>query len=154
MARKMTRDEREQFLAEPRVGVLSVAPEPGRAPLTTPIWYRYTPGGDVVVLTLPDSRKAGLIEAAGRFSLCVQQQDDVYRYVTVEGPVVSTAPSTPEERQAMAARYLSPELSRAYVEATEAAQGGNVAITMRPERWNTSDFGNLAEQLRGGVTSR
>ena len=34
----MTRTEREAFLAETRVGMLSVN-EPGRGPLTVPVWY-------------------------------------------------------------------------------------------------------------------
>lgn len=35
----MTKDEREAFLAEARVGVLAVTSE--GAPLLTPIWYSY-----------------------------------------------------------------------------------------------------------------
>lgn len=151
MARKMTEEEREAFLAEPRVGVLSVAAEPGRAPLTTPIWYRYEPGGDVLVMTSPGLRKTRLIEAAGRFALCVQQQDGAYKYVSVEGPVVDSWPMTKAERQAMAARYLPPEASAAYTDAMDDAHGNNIAIVMRPERWNTSDFSDVAERL---ATSR
>jgi len=147
MARKMTKEEREAFLAEPHVGVLSVAAEPGRAPLTTPIWYRYAPGGDVLVMTSPGSRKTRLIEAAGRFALCVQQQDGVYKYVSVEGPVVKTWPMTKAERHEVAARYLPPGVSEAYTDATDGTHGSNIAIVMRPERWNTSDFSDLAGQL-------
>ncbi|MGW3966338.1 pyridoxamine 5'-phosphate oxidase family protein [Amycolatopsis sp. NPDC005003] len=147
MARKMTTDAREAFLAQPQVGVLSVAAEPGRAPLTTPIWYRYEPGGDVVVMTSPGSRKTRLIEAAGRFALCVQQQDGVYKYVSVEGPVVKTWPMTKTERHEMAARYLPPGVSEAYTDATDETHERNIAIVMRPERWNTRDFSDIAEQL-------
>ncbi|SEF30888.1 Pyridoxamine 5'-phosphate oxidase [Amycolatopsis pretoriensis] len=147
MPRKMTVEEREEFLARPQVGVLSVAAEPGRAPLTTPIWYRYEPGGDVVVMTSPGSRKNRLIEAAGRFALCVQQQDGDYKYVSVEGPVVKTWPMTKAERHEMAARYLPPGISEAYTDATDGTHGKNIAIVMRPERWNTRDFSDLAEQL-------
>ncbi|MCR6485518.1 pyridoxamine 5'-phosphate oxidase family protein [Amycolatopsis sp. OK19-0408] len=147
MARKMTKDEREAFLAEPHVGVLGIAAEPGRAPLTTPIWYRYEPGGDVLVMTSPGSRKARLIEAAGRFALCVQRQDGVYQYVSVEGPVVESWPMTKAERQEMAARYLPPGTSEAYTDAMDPIHGNNIAIVMRPERWNTSDFSDVGEQL-------
>jgi hypothetical protein len=147
MARKMTREQREAFLAQPHVGVLSVAAEPGRAPLTTPIWYRYEPGGDVVVMTSPGLRKARLIEAAGRFALCVQRQDGVYQYVSVEGPVVKSWPMTKAERHEIAARYLPPDVSEAYTDATDKAHGSNIAIVMRPERWNTADFSDVAEKL-------
>lgn len=142
MNRRMTRDERESFLAQPHVGVLSVEAEPGRAPLTTPIWYRYEPGGDVLVMTGPGSRKARLIEAAGRFALCVQQSQGAYRYVSVEGPVVKSWPMTKEERRMMAARYLSDDASHELTDATDDTLGNNIAILMRPERWNTADFGD------------
>ena len=37
----MSRDERETFLADRHVGVISIA-EPSRAPLSAPIWYDFT----------------------------------------------------------------------------------------------------------------
>jgi len=46
------------------VGVLSVTAEPERAPLTTPIWYEYQPGGLVKVITAAGQRKVRLIEEA------------------------------------------------------------------------------------------
>ena len=144
MVLRLTSEQREALLAEPYVGVLSVAAEAGRAPLTTPIWYDYRPGGLVTILTSPGLRKARLIGEAGRFALCVQETGAPYRYVTAEGPVVGTRPVREEDRLAMASRYLSPEVAAAYVEATAEGQSGNVAITMRPERWNTAD---LADQL-------
>src|ERR671932_789148 len=48
-------------------------------------------------------------------------------------------------RLAMAGRYLPPDLAAAYVQATHATQSGNVAITMRPERWHSADFSDLAD---------
>src|SRR5262245_45691429 len=84
--------EREQFLAEPRVAALSVSAGPNRGPLTVPIWYQYTPGGEAWVLTSPVSRKARLIEQAGRFSLMVERSQPTDRYVSVEGPATRTAP--------------------------------------------------------------
>ena len=41
----MTKEEREAFLADLHVGVISIAEE-GRGPLTVPIWYSYEPGGE------------------------------------------------------------------------------------------------------------
>ncbi|MBW8802097.1 MAG: pyridoxamine 5'-phosphate oxidase family protein, partial [Streptomyces sp.] len=41
----LTREQREQFLAEPHVAALAVDAGEGRAPLALPIWYQYTPGG-------------------------------------------------------------------------------------------------------------
>jgi nitroimidazol reductase NimA-like FMN-containing flavoprotein (pyridoxamine 5'-phosphate oxidase superfamily) len=136
----MTRGEREAFLAEPYVGVLSVTAEPDRAPLTTPSWYEYRPGGLVKVITAPLARKARLIEQAGRFALCVQVAEvEDYRYVSVEGPVTEVKPTSRQERLAMAARYMG-DAAIDYVNASEASSADNVAIHMRPQRWNTFDF--------------
>jgi len=45
----MSAKEREAFLAGLHVGVISIV-EPGRGPLTVPIWYAYEPGGDLRVV--------------------------------------------------------------------------------------------------------
>src|SRR5262247_1309925 len=100
-------EQREQFLAEPHIGALSVVERPDRAPLTVPIWYQYRPGGELWVLTAPASRKARAIANAGRFSLMVQRTEPTIRYVSVDGPVIRTAAGSAERSRAMAARYLS-----------------------------------------------
>lgn len=53
----LTLDERQAFLAEPHIGALSVSAGPERGPLTVPIWYQYEPGGELWVLTGPESEK-------------------------------------------------------------------------------------------------
>jgi nitroimidazol reductase NimA-like FMN-containing flavoprotein (pyridoxamine 5'-phosphate oxidase superfamily) len=147
----LSSEQREARLAEPYVGVLSVAAEAGRAPLATPIWYDYRPGGLVTVLTSPRLRKARLIGEAGRFALCVQGTGVPYWYVTAEGPVVEVRPVTGEDRLAMASRYMPSEVAAAYLEATHEDQSGNVAIMMRPERWHTADYSDLADRLHAVV---
>jgi len=134
-------DEREQFLAEPRVAALSVAAGADRGPLTVPIWYQYTPGGEAWVITPADSRKARLIEAAGRFTLMVERVEPTVRYVSVEGPVTRTEPMTDELLWELSARYLPSDKVAAYVEFAKAEPGPQVAIFMRPERWVSSDLG-------------
>jgi hypothetical protein len=42
----LSKDEREQFLSEPHIAALSVYAGDSRGPLTVPIWYQYTPGGE------------------------------------------------------------------------------------------------------------
>ncbi|MDX3385901.1 pyridoxamine 5'-phosphate oxidase family protein [Streptomyces niveiscabiei] len=139
--RPMTRAEREAFLAEPYVGILSVTAEPERAPLTTPIWYEYQPGELVKVITSPGARKTRLIKEAGRFALCAQVAEvEDYRYVSVEGPVTEIRPTSKQERFDMAARYMGDTAATDYVNATEESATDNVAIYMRPEQWNTFDF--------------
>jgi PPOX class probable F420-dependent enzyme len=140
MSLAMTRKEREAFLAEVHVGVLSL-PEPGRGPLTVPIWYGYEPGGDVVVVTGRASRKGRLLAASPRVSLCAQTEAPPYRYVSVEGPVLSVAPADRErDVRPLARRYLGPELGDRYVEATAADTEESVVVRIRPERWLTVDY--------------
>ena len=45
MSLVMTVEEREAYLADLHVGVVSVAGADGRAPLAVPVWYRYEPAG-------------------------------------------------------------------------------------------------------------
>jgi hypothetical protein len=132
---------REQFLAEPHIGALSVVEGPDRAPLTIPIWYHYTPGGELWVRTPPGSRKARAIDAAGRFSLMVQRTAPTVRYVSVGGPVTRTAPCSDERSLEMVARYLPPEKAADFVEFERTRIGEHIAIYMRPERWLSADLG-------------
>lgn len=135
--------ERENFLAEPHIGALSVVERPDRAPLTVPIWYQYTPGGELWVRTGPDSRKARAIRAAGRFSLMVQRTEPTVRYVSVEGPVTRTEPDSRERSWEMAARYLPQDKVAAFVEYDHAQLGAHVVISMQPEHWVSADMGSL-----------
>ncbi|HTT86662.1 MAG TPA: pyridoxamine 5'-phosphate oxidase family protein [Acidimicrobiales bacterium] len=140
MALSMSRLEREEFLADLHVGVMGVN-EPGRAPLTVPVWYSYRPGGLVSVITGDGSQKARRVAEAGRFSLCAQTETAPYRYVSVEGPVVATdRPVDPGERRAVAYRYLGPEIGDLYLAATAERAAENCVIRMAPEHWRTADF--------------
>lgn len=137
----MTREEREAFLADVHVGVLSVV-EPGRGPLAAPIWYAYEPGGELRIVTERGSRKGRLLEAAGRMSLVAQTEAPPYRYVSVEGPVVAIEPADRErDARPMAHRYLGPELGDRYIEATSGDGEDPVLVRMRPERWISVDYG-------------
>ncbi|MFF0092992.1 pyridoxamine 5'-phosphate oxidase family protein [Streptomyces canus] len=139
----LTREQREQFLAEPHIAALAVDAGEGRAPLALPIWYQYTPGGDIWIMTGRDSRKHDLIRAAGRFSLLVERIEPTLRYVSVEGPVVDTRPGTLEDLREISARYLPAEKVDGYVEFASKNHGEQVIIRMRPERWVTSDLGTV-----------
>jgi PPOX class probable F420-dependent enzyme len=137
MSLSMSRAEREEFLAGVHVAVLSVAAPDDRGPLTAPVWYTYQPGGTVNVATGRGTRKALAIEAAGRISLCAQQERMPYKYVTVEGPVVMVA-ATEAERLELARRYLGDEGGDAYIAANPT--DGQVMIRMTPEQWLTRDY--------------
>ena len=125
MSLSMSPAEREEFLAGVHVGVLGVAQVSG-------------PGGTVNVSTGRGTRKAWAIEAAGRFSLCVQDERPPYRYVTVEGPLVAED-ATDAERLELARRYLGAEGGDAYIAANPG--GTQVVFRLTPEHWLSRDYG-------------
>lgn len=141
MSFAMSKSEREAFLAETRVGIVSIAQD-GRPPLTVPVWYRYEPAGDVCFVTGPNSRKAALLKAAGHASFCVQDEAPPYRYVTVEGAVTFGPPDHERDVRAVAKRYLGDDMGEAYLAmtATERASDGEVLVRLRPARWATVDY--------------
>jgi len=142
MSTTMTRDEREAFLADVHVGVLSLN-EQGRGPLTAPVWYAYKPGGDVQVVTERASRKGKLLEEGMRISLCVQDEAPPYRCASVEGAIVNIEPSDAErDERALAHRYLGPEAGDRYMGSATDDRDGDamILIRMRPERWLTADY--------------
>lgn len=146
MTTTMTKQEREGFLAAVHVGVLSVVQE-GQAPLTVPVWYRYTPGAEVHIVTGADTRKAHALRAAGRCSLCAQDETPPYRYVTVAGPVAAIeAVDLERDLRPMARRYLGVEGGDRWVEANggSTAGRGDVLIRLQPQSWLSADFGKGA----------
>lgn len=144
MPRSLTETEREAFLAEPHIAVMSLPSHDARPPLAFPTWYGYEPGGHLTYYTYrtePKSRKQRLLRDGSAVSLCVQREEIPYRYVTVEGTVidVNEAP-TAEERLAIINRYLPADEAQAYLE-REIASGVDLAFfTIRPDRWSGFDF--------------
>jgi PPOX class probable F420-dependent enzyme len=146
MTLAMTRHERERFLAALHVGIISIAEE-GRGPLTVPVWYAYEPGGELRMVTDATSRKGRLLQRAGRFSLCVQQETPPYRYVSVEGPIVAIeAADLDRDLRPLAQRYLGVAGGDRYVAnlRKEADGDDTVLVRMRPERWLTADYSKRA----------
>ena len=134
----MTKAEREAFLADVHVGVISIEREDG-PPLTVPIWYDYSPDTGVWVLTEPGSQKGQALAGAGRFSLCAQVEEPPgYRYVSVAGPVIEERAADLEaDSRPMAHRYFGKELGDWYV---ESSPSDSHVYVMRPERWWTVDY--------------
>lgn len=138
----MTKAERESFLAATHVGVLCVA-EPGRGPLSVPIWYAYEPGGVVRIVTGGVAKKTRLLRAAGRASLVAQTETVPYQYVSVEGPVHIAAPDFERDVRAMAIRYLGEQMGEMYLQMTAAERVGAVLLELTPERWVTVDYSKM-----------
>jgi nitroimidazol reductase NimA-like FMN-containing flavoprotein (pyridoxamine 5'-phosphate oxidase superfamily) len=141
MSLTMTPAEREAFLAEVHVAVVTVADDDGRGPLAIPLWYDYQPGGEIILVTDGNSRKAQLIRKAGRVTVCAQTQEMPYRYASVEGPVTAIEDTvTVEQRWELARRYLGHEGADGYIEATRDVTDRMCAIHIRPEHWLTRDY--------------
>jgi len=137
---RMTESERQEFLAGLHVGVLAIERADG-PPLALPVWYSYEPGGDVEVLTSASSLKGRLVAAAGRASLCAQQEELPYKYVSIEGPAVVEALDAEASHAAvepMAIRYLGEEMGRGY--AANSVGPDDIRIRIRPERWFSVDY--------------
>ena len=145
MSLSMNRQEREAFLAQTHVAVISVADD-GRGPLTIPIWYHYEPGGVLRFVTGDGSRKAGLMRKAGRIGLCVQSESPPYQYVSIEGPVALSAEIDYErDVRQVALRYLGKEMGEMYLAVTAAERDTqpSVLVTLKPERWRTVDYNKM-----------
>jgi len=145
MPRPFTEQERDAFLAEPHVAVLSVTGDAGRPPLTIPVWYGYEPGGNLTYFTTypgKKTRKIRLIETAGALSLCMQQESLPYKYVTAEGTVLRADESPEADRLLpIVRRYLPEEAAQGFIE-TEVNRPNTVVVlyTIRPDRWSSLDF--------------
>ena len=147
MPRPLGRGERERFLAELHTGVVSVA-DGDRGPLTSPVWYSYEPGGDLVFCTRGDTRKARLLALGTRVSFLAQVEGDIARgvlprYVSVEGPVVELeSADLDRDLRPIVHRYLGQAIGDGYLKATRGDRAtGELVVRIRPERWLTRDFG-------------
>ena len=147
MPRPLGREERERFLAELHTGVVSVA-DGDRGPLTSPVWYSYEPGGDLVFCTRDDTRKARLLALGTRVSFLAQLEGDIARgvlprYVSVEGPVVELeSADLDRDLRPIVHRYLGQAIGDGYLKATRGDRAtGELVVRIRPERWLTRDFG-------------
>ena len=134
----MTETEKQEYLADLHVGVLSLN-DNSNGPLTAPIWYDYEPGGELWFITGPNSLKGKLLEVGVRLSLVAQSEEPPYKYVSVEGPVVSIRESTEDDLLAMAVRYLGETGGKQYTENSNVS--GGVLVRIKPERWLAVDYG-------------
>ena len=123
--------ERDSFLGEPKTAVLATALPDGRVH-AVPVWYRYC-DGLFRIITERGSQKHRNIERTGRATLCVDERDGSFRFITVEGPVDVKDEVTAEDRLALYAHYRGRDRAEKVV-----AKGGHekmVLLLLRPERW-------------------
>lgn len=131
----MSQQEKEQFLARPRVAVLAID-HPGHPPLAVPIWCAYRAGGLVEIVTRPDSVKARLLRAAGGATVVVDEVEPAPKYVSVECELVEEQPPSLEHVRAMATRFLPAEAVEGFVAQME-PEG---LFRLRPVTWRAADL--------------
>ena len=143
MSLAMSKDQREAFLADTRIGIVSIAEE-GRGPVTVPVWYQYEPGGTVRFVTGTGSKKARVLEHESRASFCVQTETPPYSYVSIEGTVEVGPCDFDRHIKEMALRYLGEEFGKSYLEMTHPGGelGDSILVTITPKRWWSVDYNN------------
>lgn len=137
----MSDEERDAFLAERRVAVLAIERN-AKGPLCAPVWYRRNDDGGFEIAMADASAKATLLRAAGRATLCVQDEGRPYRYVTAEGPVTLRVMSRDERREILldiATRYLGERAGAAYAEGFPGHE--EALVTLAPANWRTEVLG-------------
>jgi nitroimidazol reductase NimA-like FMN-containing flavoprotein (pyridoxamine 5'-phosphate oxidase superfamily) len=140
---KMSVQQREEFLAGPHVGVLSVAGEAGRPPISVPTFYAYEPGGEITMFTGTQRRKPQRIDQirnTGIVTLVAQREEMPPAYVTVEAELVEIGKPTHDQMLTIARRYMPEEHAEAFVRGELDDPDNTVVLfTFRPSRWFTSD---------------
>ena len=139
----MSKQAREEFLADVHVGVLSVAGENGQPPTSLPTFYAYTPGGEITMFTgtgrlVP--KRIERIRQEGRITLLVQREQMPFAYVTVEAELVEIGKPTAEQMLTIARRYFPAEIAQGFVQG-ELGDPENtvVLLTFKPTRWFSTD---------------
>ncbi len=133
----MSKSEREAYLSEPHVGILSVA-RLKRGPLSAPIWYDYKPGEEVIMFIDKLSIKADYLKKVERISLCVQRDDPPYVYVSVEGPF-RMGEADKQRHLQIAIRYLGAERGQAWMDQFGYREESHM-LFLSPESWLTKDY--------------
>ena len=128
----MTRDEINEFLARPLVGVITTMDAEGR-PRATPIWYAWKDGA-AYMFTSRDSLKWRNLERNPYASLCVDWREPPYAAVTMDGPVREVGESVYELALGMARRYYGEEEGREFAESYRDEPSDTVVFALTPRR--------------------
>jgi PPOX class probable F420-dependent enzyme len=126
----MTDEEREAFLREANVAVLSTVDARGR-PHAAPVWYLYD-DGVFRISTGDGSQKHRNILANPNISLVIDQRALPYYAVMVQGTADIGPALSGEDSLRLAVRYLGENLGARYAERTDAE--ASVSLTIRPRK--------------------
>jgi PPOX class probable F420-dependent enzyme len=136
----MTRDAIDAFLQQPLVAVLSwVSPKGDVA--SSPVWYEYR-DGKIWVASSSAFAKVRAMAKNPRVSVCIQDPDPPYRYVTMR----ATAKIHADPKAALALdtklahRYLGRIAAKYYLDAMAASYPGESRlIELTPTRFSSMD---------------
>ena len=134
-------DERAaaEFLAEPHVAIIAVG-SPSGPPAAVPLWYSYTVGGRIWIITEAASRKRRLLARTGCATLVVDEVVPRTRYVSVDCELVDARPATAEDQRQLASRYVAADTLEAYLATVAANIPNEQRITLEPTRWRYADL--------------
>jgi PPOX class probable F420-dependent enzyme len=128
----MSRDEWLAFLQAPvRPGMLATTRKDGR-PHVAPVWYALD--GDVLVFTTgADTLKGRTLRRDGRASLCVQDEQPPFAFVTVSGTVELSDVLVDVRHWAavIGGRYMGADRADEYGERNGVP--GELLVRLRPE---------------------
>jgi PPOX class probable F420-dependent enzyme len=132
---RMAPDEIDRFLQGPpvRPAVLATVRADGRAHLA-PIWFDVDDDGSIVWNTGESTVKGRNLRRTGRASLCIDDDQPPYAFVTIEGPV--TIDDNLEEVRAWAARLGGRYMGADRAEEYGARNGvpGELVVRLHPEK--------------------
>ena len=135
MGEPLVSADRSALLSEVHVGVLGIS-RLLPTPLVVPVWYLYE--RDVIsFIIMTGSLKHRVLVNAGVASLCVQEEDLPYRYVTAEG-AVSIRSASSDFIVRLSTRYLGREHGARY--AMGLRPDAHVLVELVPERWLSDEF--------------
>jgi PPOX class probable F420-dependent enzyme len=123
--------DRDAFLQQPRTAVVATTSRDGRIH-AVPVWYSWD-GQVFRIITERGSAKHRNVEGTARATLCVDERDGPYHYITAEGPVTVQDPITYDDRLALHTHYRGAEAAKQIVD-----RGGHekmVMLILTPERW-------------------
>ena len=151
MTTAMSKQEREAFLAEVRVGILSV-PQPDLGPLAAPIWYDIRAGRRRFGPDRP-RQPQGPSAGAGRAREPVRADRDPPVQVR-HGRGAGGRHGRAGRRSATCAPWPSAtwasEQGDQYAAAAASATMDSVLVRIRPEHWLTVDYGKAEPSGDGG----
>ncbi len=132
---RMAPDEIDRFLQGPpvRPAVLATVRADGRAHVA-PIWFEVDDDGSIVWNTGESTVKGRNLRRTGRASLCIDDDQPPYAFVTIEGPV--TIDDNLEEVRAWAARLGGRYMGADRAEEYGARNGvpGELVVRLHPEK--------------------